>query len=161
MKTSTLGRLFVRNTPTFIGWCVLLFAGLVAWLTSRFEPLGEKIRSWPPSFFPFVLAGFLALLALILLAEGYRKKEGPILGLSFGVDDYLRTLFLLAAMVVFALLQDLLGFLIPSILVVAAMQVILGARKAVPIIVASIAIPGVIYGLFYLVLNVALPEGMW
>jgi hypothetical protein len=161
MKTSTFGRIFARNTSTFIGWCVLVFSGIVAWLTSRFEPLGEKIRSWPPSYFPYVLAGFLALLALILLAEGYRKKEGPILGLSFGVDDYLRTLLLLVAMVVFTLAQDLLGFLVPSVLVVAGMQLILGARKVVPIIISSIAIPGVIYGLFYLVLNVPLPMGMW
>jgi putative tricarboxylic transport membrane protein len=161
MGTTTPGRLFARNTPTVLGWCVLLFSGIVVWLTSGFEPIGEEIRTWPPSFFPFALAAFMALLAVLLLVEGYRKKNGPILGLSFGKNDYLRALLLLAAMVLYTFAQKLLGFLIPSVLLVAAMQLILGGRKVIPILISSISIPGIIYFLFYILLNVPLPEGMW
>ncbi len=159
MKSTALSRIFTKNSATFLGWCVLLFAGFVAWLTSRFDKITEETRSLPPDFFPYALVLMLVVLALVLLFEGFRKKESPILGLSYDKADYRRLLLVIATMAVYTFAQDTLGFLVASILVVVAMQVLLGEKKVLRFVISAIAIPGTIFFLFEIALNVPLPGG--
>jgi putative tricarboxylic transport membrane protein len=161
MKKTTLGRLFARNTATLLGWCAILFAGIVAYLTSRFEPMGERVRSLPPTFFPYLLSGALILLGMLLLMEGYRKKEGPVLGISYGADDIGRAVGLLAVLVVFAWAQSVVGFLPAAVLLMAGMQFILGERRIAPLVIASVCVPVALYLVFYTALKVPLPRGFW
>ncbi len=76
MKSTSIGRIFMKNSATFLGWCVIVFAGLVAFLTSRFDRIGDESRTLSPSFFPYALVGMLVVLAGVSFFQGARKKEG-------------------------------------------------------------------------------------
>jgi len=146
-----------------------LFAGLAllalsAWIAAASwnlpnpaeQPLG-------PSAFPLILAGLLALCAVILAVNGARVVDrGPLLTR----DDWARTpapvlrLLLVPAVVVFYIaVAESLGFLIVAPLVLLALFLTGGVKPAlaVPLALASAL---AMHAIFYLGLGVQLPWGL-
>src|SRR5215216_1713581 len=95
-----------------IGFGLLIFAALVLWSTSQIpvSPLYSKIG---PTIFPYITAGGLALLAVLLIIEAARggwqpeeEKEVPI--------DWRALAFVVAGLIVNVALIVPLGFILAS-----------------------------------------------
>lgn len=109
------------------------------------DPLG-------PQAWPMMLAGMLALLSIYLLVRPEREPnwQKPVV--------LLRQIVLVAGLVVYAMLLDPLGFVASTVLVVAFMALLLGARwwQAG---VTGLASSVLLYLLFNNLLGLPLPTG--
>lgn len=138
---------------------LIAFTGFYAVLIARL-PDRNLPHTLGAAFMPWVLAGALLLLSLLLLVTSLNIKEDPdrqkaklplkelsgILGFVFLVVAYITLLYYL-------------GFVIASIFFMAALIFLSGSRKALEIAFFSVATTVVIYLLFQKFFEVQLPAG--
>lgn len=111
-------------------------------------------------FMPLWVAGVSALLALLLLVEASRRKspgevEWP------DRPGWVRVVSTLAAIIGFAMIVELLGFVVGTGLFI--LVVLLGVlrRPVVPSALATAITVGIIYGVFIAWLSIPLPRGVF
>ena len=111
-------------------------------------------------FMPLWVAGASALLALLLLIEASRRKspgevEWP------DRPGWFRVVSTLAAIMAFAVVVDLLGFVVGTALFI--LVVLLGVlrRRIVPSALAAAITVGIIYSVFVSWLSIPLPKGVF
>lgn len=127
-----------------------------------------------PGLFPAITGGGMLLFGLIMLAQTLLARPGEQLDVSVfeeasadPADDEPETLIdrlynplLLLAILALILLMPYLGFLIASVLFVAAM-VLLGGGRPLQAIIFSVVMTGITYALFVYGLRVPVPAGLW
>ena len=146
-------RLELMTAAIFLALSILIVvntAGLAYW-----EDISPGNR-----FMPLWVAGASALLALLLFLEASRRKspgevEWP------DRPGWIRVVSTLAAIIAFALVVDLLGFLVGTALFI--LVVLLGVlrRPVVPSALAAAITVGVIYSVFIAWLSIPLPKGVF
>ncbi len=141
-----------------IGLVLLAIAGAVVWLAADiqsppFVPVG-------PAFFPRLLAGLLALLAVLLLVRGLHAGRGQ------GGAPRARpapALLVFGPLAGYLLLVPRLGFFTSTFLFVTAMGALLGERRPAAlgraVVVAAVA-TGACYLVFERYLRVLFPRGL-
>ena len=146
---------------TLSGLALLVLALLVALNASGFPEIpGQQIG---PAVFPKVLAGLLAVCALLLIVRGgLTNHSTPWLTLG----EWLRSsthrrnfLLTLGCLLFYVLASELLGFLLCGVLILAVMFGAL-AVKASRILPLACGLTLLIHTLFYLGLRVPLPWGV-
>ncbi len=111
-------------------------------------------------FMPLWVAGAGALLALLLLLEA-RRRQSP------GEVDWpdrtgwFRVVSTLAAIVVFAVLVDVIGFILATALFIIVLLLGVLRRAVVPSVLTSVITVGLIYGVFISWLSIPLPKGVF
>jgi len=114
-----------------------------------------------PGFMPFLAGSLLGLLGLALLLsktqEGSEKKRGEEISLR---KFWEKGVYALIVSFLYILLLEPLGFLIATLLLIFALQKIMGARKwFVPISISFLAV-GVSYLIFIVWLRISFPSGV-
>jgi len=151
----------MKFNDVFAGLTLLVVSALVASASWNLpnpaqQPLG-------PSAFPLILAGFLALCAVILATTGSRAVErGPLLTRADWARSpapVLRLLLVPVVVVFYIAFAETLGFLIVAPFVLLALFLAGGVRPALAIPLALIAAL-VMHSIFYLGLGVQLPWGL-
>lgn len=147
----------MRRANIFTSLILMAFTGFYAVLISRL-PDRNLPHTLGAAFVPWVMAGFLLLLALLLLVSNLKTKSD-----QGTVDLPLKELAGIAGLVVLIFLyieaMDLIGFVMASFLFMAALIYIAGSRKLFEIVFFSIATTLTIYFLFQKFFNVQLPAG--
>ncbi len=118
---------------------------------------GRSLTAIPPSLFPAIVLGAMAILACLLLYS----RRGSLLdeeSRTFDEGALLRIVMLFAVMVFYALTMAPLGFFISSALSMAAVAWIAGNRSILQICAVSIISPIVLYVVSTRGLAVSLPE---
>jgi putative tricarboxylic transport membrane protein len=116
-----------------------------------------------PEFFPRWLAAglFVCSGALLVQALGMRPGESPPAPTLSPLDRGMRRLFAGAGIIVlYALLWEVLGFLIVTPLAVFALMFLLGLRKFPLMISFSLGAALVIFGAFRFLLGIDMPVGI-
>lgn len=134
-------------------------------LSAAFIWLARAITSPPfvpisAAFFPTVLAGILAVLALLLVVRGLRAARGPVGGGRAAIRSALLVFGPLGA---YLLLVPVLGFFSATFLFVLAEGVLLGERRAAAIGRAALVAAGATaacYLVFERYLRVLFPGGL-
>lgn len=118
---------------------------------------GRSLSAIPPSLFPKLVLGGLALLAGALLVTRGRAllQESHI---SVDTRGLVRALLLFAVMVLYALTMARIGFLISTALALAAVSVIAGNRSVPTILALALIAPVSLYIVSTRGLSVSLPE---
>lgn len=151
----------MKFNDVFAGLALLVVSALVASASWNLpnpaqQPLG-------PSAFPLILAGFLALCAVILATTGSRALErGPLFtraGWARSPAPVLRLLLVPVVVVFYIAFAETLGFLIVAPFVLLALFLAGGVRPALAIPLALMAAM-VMHAIFYLGLGVQLPWGL-
>lgn len=149
----------MKQANIVISLCLIAFTGFYAVLITRL-PDRNLPHTLGAAFMPWVLAGALLLLSLLLLFNSLAIKEDPdrqkaklplkelsgILGFVFLIVAYITLLYYL-------------GFVIASIFFMAALIFLSGSRKSLEIVFFSVATTVVIYLLFQKFFEVQLPAG--
>ena len=150
----------MKFNDLFAGFAVLALSGLVAVASWNLPNPSEQPLG--PSAFPLILAGLLALCAVILAANGARATQaGPLIGLADWARNraaVLRLLLVPAAVIFYMLFAEILGFLICAPLILVALF-LAGGTKPSNAIALALAAALVIHSIFYLGLGVQLPWG--
>jgi hypothetical protein len=121
-----------------------------------------SLRSPGPGFLPFLSAVILGTLSIILMVTNSLKKkwEGKLLDLWRGLD-WNRVIFVLLALFLYPILLPIAGYLITTFMLIAFLLCI-GERSKLWIDVASaLAITVISYVIFYTLLDVKFPKGIF
>jgi len=137
----------------------LLVLALAALLEASKLPFGT-LSSPRPGFFPLILAIFLALFSLILLAQEIRETEEEGSALLGGVASWKRIGLAIGALVAFGLLFETLGYLLSTFLFIAFLLQAVERQKWWLVFVVAFLTSLAIYLLFGLLLDTPLPAGI-
>lgn len=138
-------------TDRLFGLAALLLAGLMTWGASVIEesfiqdPLGPKA-------FPWVIAVVLAINGLFMIIKPDDDPEWPTR------QKFLRIIWSVVAMVLYAELLPIVGFVVTTAAVAAFLAWQLGATL-LQAAVGGVVISGGIYVVFHLVLGLSLARG--
>ena len=141
------------------GIFTVVFGIAVYWLTLGFATQGLSPDPLGPTFFPRALGIGFVVLGLILVIAALRQKGGekrtePILS-----RGNLRMLAVIGLCALYYLFMDDIGFILATILFVAAVMVITGERTWWKMGVSALAVSLILYFLFREILKVMLPIG--
>ncbi len=144
------------NHDTGMAVGILAFCAFAYWQISQL-PTGYGDGAIGPSFFPFVMATVITLLALALLGRGivFSRNVVPVPRLAKSIFAHL--LLFLLMLTAYALFYEKLGFFVGSAAVMLLGMLLLGERRplfvvALPCLVIAVAWLG-----FAKLMKVALP----
>ena len=118
---------------------------------------GRSLTAIPPSLFPSLVLGALAILACMLL-YALRKSLLADESKTFEEGAFLRVVLLFAIMIFYALTMSPLGFFISSALSLVGVAWLAGNRSIVQICIVSVVSPIALYIVATRGLAVSLPE---
>lgn len=149
----------MRFSDSAIGTVMIIFAGWVLYYTQRFPTLEEGYPG--PSLFPNVLAVLFIIAGIGMIIQGVRKGQKFFLfEANLDRTGLFNIFFILAIVLIYIFLADLIGFMILApILLLASMKWLKVPWKlSLPL---SVGVTFGIYVLFAKVLLVPLPWGLW
>lgn len=137
---------------------VLLAFGLIALEEARKLRFGS-IAKPGPGFFPVVLAAAFSLVCLVLLVNAIRARDAEaVSGVRLAWPKIVATM---AALFVYALVLELLGFVVATFALLLFFFKALERQRWVTALAGSLATAFVTYLVFKVWLNVQLPAGPW
>lgn len=145
----------IRNRRALLeGLCFLTLALALLWHALHSHAHGIPV-GWElsPSLFPLLIAGFLLVLSLALIREGFHSSAQED-QTAFNWRPVLVTV--LAALAYF-LLMPRLGFVLATACFLAGMMVYLGERRPLLLILLPLCFSAGVYLLFARLLHVMLP----
>ncbi len=122
----------------------------------------DQVVQVGPAFFPRILAVGLGLSSLALIFRAYRHPQAtPSEGTRFSIHDpgIQRAGIALAATIAYCFLLEPFGFIPISIIYLLLLMLLLQEKKYLQMIVTAVAVTGVLYLVFSLLLNITLPMG--
>ena len=149
----------MRLANIIVSITLLVFSGFYAVLISRL-PSRDLPHTLGAAFVPWVLAGLLALLSLMLLVGSIisKSEDTPV---SVPKRDLFGVTGLLLLIVVYVKLMSYLGFIPVSIVFLALLTWVAGSRKPLGILVFSVTATTIVYLLFQNFFSVQLPAGIF
>lgn len=148
---------FVRQCKLYVLECLTgvtgILLGLFVGVYTHGKGWGSRAKSLVnnPGFFPYIVAAGLVLLGIILILKSRttdRKQAADINLLSFALTG---------GWMVYAVVMNLLGFVVSSILVMVFTCLLWGIRSRRTIVLVSVLSPVVIYFLMVQILHVKFP----
>ena len=136
---------------------------LFYFIPSQIEITEEyELKSLSPAFFPEVAAWIITGLSILHMVNLFRsgrtlKSETSALAMA----DEARVLTAMAIAVLYVLAFKYAGFIPASCLGLAAMFWLQGKRRPVPLILLSAGTAVLVYLIFYHLMKVRFPEGLW
>ena len=148
-----------------LGFAVFLFAvGVYVLVTTGGINVPGTGSALGPRFFPYVVGGFLVVIAIALAVEvlrGHRAdpEAGEDVDVTMSTDW--RTLgMIVGVFIVFIVLIQPLGFVLATAILFGGVAWCLGARQPARLAVISLAVAVVVYLGFDRLLGVTLPNGV-
>ena len=143
----------IRNRKDFYSGLIFIFFGFLAVVVARNYPMGSALRMGP-GYFPIILGSALAVLGFMIAARSLWLSRESIEALALRP-----LLFVLGALVAFALLIQPLGLVTATVALVvigslARGEIRLGEVGALSLVLAAIAVSLFVYGL-------GLPLSVW
>jgi putative tricarboxylic transport membrane protein len=148
----------MRRTDV-ISAATLLALALAALLEASKLPYG-RLNSPQPGFFPLILAIFLAIFSLVLLAQSIRGTKEESRGSSREAAIWKRIVLAVGALVVFGVLFESLGYIISTFLFIAFLLSVVEQQKWSLVVVIAFFTSLATYLVFGLLLNSPLPGGI-
>ncbi|MGH8662107.1 MAG: tripartite tricarboxylate transporter TctB family protein [Burkholderiales bacterium] len=147
------------------GWQVATIALLVLFAFFAFESFHLSLRDAlgpGPGFFPFWLGLFGAVLAVILLAQlRLGRLDLGTEALVFDRTGVRNAALVLAGLAVAAALLEVAGFRVSMLLLIPYLLIMLGARNRVAVGICAVAGSFGVFHLFFDLLKVPLPVGIF
>ena len=137
----------------------LLALALAALFEASKLPFG-RLSSPQPGFFPLILAAILAVFSLLLLAQaigGTKEASGVFRG---GSAIWKRIVLAIAALVIFGVLFESLGYIISTFLFIAFLLRAVERQKWSLVVIVALFTSLATYLVFGLLLNTPLPGGI-
>ncbi len=138
----------------------LIFSLVCLYASITYPNLKTDYMQVSASFFPTVVSVIMAAVSLIMLIEAIVKPDIREPLSDTEKKAYLRGILAIADCIFYVAIFKPVGYIISSILALFAMMVIFGNRKWKAMIITSIAMPIVLYLVFYYALQTNLPAGV-
>jgi putative tricarboxylic transport membrane protein len=149
----------VRNRADIIGSVLLIIVGAGVVIESLRLKLGTPLMP-KPGFFPFIGGLLLIGLALVLLVHGLRRRHEPTLQPGEASGTLLRPLILIVSLGIYTAALKYVGYVLPTMILVAVILRVLGVKSWKILTVASLGLSVIAYVLFGRILGIDLPKGV-
>ncbi len=149
----------MRRVNIIVSIWLLAFTGFYAFMIARL-PSRDLPQTLGAAFVPWVLAGLLAILSLILLVSALMSKQNGT-KVVMPRRELLGIPGLLVLIALYVKLMHYAGFFAVSLVFLAALTVVAGSRKPLGIVIFSITTTTVVYLLFQKFFGVQLPAGIF
>jgi len=156
----TVKKIF-KNKEILVGIIFLIGSLYILYEITQFPVTAERYRSLGPDVFPKFMAGTLCFLSIMLLIQGLRKAQTPILTFNLFSTAALRMFSIIAFLVIYMMFVETIGFILWGLIFMALVQVILGERRPGVIVLISVAVIGAVYLVFVIFLKTPLPKGIF
>jgi putative tricarboxylic transport membrane protein len=148
----------MRRTDV-ISAVTLLALALAALLEASKLPFG-RLNSPQPGFFPLILAIFLAIFSLALMAESIREAKEESRSASGESGIWKRIVLAVGALFVFGVLFESLGYILSTFLFIAFLLRAVEQQNWSLVVVVAFFTSLATYLVFALLLNTPLPGGI-
>lgn len=148
------------NMDLIAGILLTAIAALLLIASFTYPKLNRDDLIVGADLFPKVVAAGMLVCALVILIKAIVK---PVYRPPFTKEEkkeYLRTAIVIALCVLYTLVMPKLGFILTSILTLAAVQWVFGNRNILALILVSILFPVILFAAFKYGLGVQLPAGI-
>jgi hypothetical protein len=135
-----------------------LAIGLAVAITSGKYGLGS-LSSPGPGFLPFLTGLIISILALVVFVQQFSKKDREKVKDLWQKKNWLTMLIVLGALVLYALLFKLLGFLLDTFWLIAFLLRVMQPMSWIKVLAGAICAAGASYVIFQLWLKAQLPTG--
>ena len=145
----------MKHPDTLIGVVLLALCVIVFWLTTGFTEVSAMLsQNVPPTFFPRLVVGVIAILSIALIFNGLRTTAN--------VAQRIEPSVLITASIILlaGILVSLLGTLLTLSLVAIAIPFAWGERRLRPIGILAVTLPAAIYLVFSVALGIRFPGGL-
>ncbi len=146
-----------ERTDRYIGIGFIIFGALMFYLSTTW-PMNFSADPAGPAAIPKILCVGLIILGAIVAAGGFgvkAKAEAPFAT----KDELIITGALTIACILYIVILPYIGYLLATPLLLAAILLSIGSRKAKTVILVSVVGTIVLFVLFYSILQVNLPLG--
>jgi hypothetical protein len=148
-----------------IAVCILFFSLFTVFylIPSQIEVTEEyELASLSPAFFPEVSASLIAGLSVLLMISLFRSGGGQREeGTQMTTEDEFRVVVAIGIAAIYVLAFKYMGFIPASILGLGALFWLQGKRRPLRLILLSVGTVLFVYFIFYYVMKVRFPEGLW
>ena len=153
----------MRKYNTILSVILIVVGAAGISISMNFEARGGNVGDPGAAFWPIMLCCGLILCSVILLVQtavAAKRAEGP----EEALIDYRSAgmhcvFFIFVIMIGYAVMLYFFGFIIATLLFVAATMLAMGERRPLWVGLTTVGITGFIYVLFAVVMNVILPKG--
>jgi putative tricarboxylic transport membrane protein len=149
----------MRNRTDIIGSLLLIAIGVGVVIESFRLKLGTPLTP-QPGFFPFIGGSLLIGLSIVLLVQGWLRRGESTRKPREVAGGLRKPAILIASLSVYTAALSYLGYVLPTIILVAAILRVLGVTSWKVLILASLGLSIGAYLLFGRVLGIDLPEGV-
>jgi hypothetical protein len=149
----------MRLANIIVSITLLVFSGFYGVMIYRL-PSRDLPNTLGAAFVPWVLAGLLAGLSLMLLVNTISNKDDKT-PVSLPKRDLFGITGLLVLIALYVKLMSYLGFIPVSIVFLALLTLVAGSRKPLGILIFSVSTTTIVYLLFQKFFNVQLPAGIF
>ena len=149
----------MQNRTDIIGSVLLILIGLGVVIESIRLKLGTPLMP-QPGFFPFIGGALLIGLALVLLVQGLRRRADSTRQPGEAIGTLGKPAILIVGLCVYTATLEPLGYVLPTIVLVAVILRVLGVTSWKVLGLASIGLSVGAYILFGRILGIDLPTGV-
>lgn len=149
----------MRNRTDIIGSVLLILLGAGVVIESIRLKLGTPLMP-QPGFFPFIGGCLLIGLALVLLVQSLRRRDETTRESGDATGTLRKPVILIASLSVYTALIGPLGYVLPTIILVAVVLRVLGVTSWKILTLASLGMSVGAYVLFGRILGIDLPAGV-
>jgi putative tricarboxylic transport membrane protein len=149
----------MQNRADIIGSVLLIIVGAGVVIESFRLKLGTPLMP-QPGFFPFIGGALLVGLAVVLLVRSLRRRDGSGQPPEEITGELRRPFILIVSLCVYTAALKYLGYVLPTMILVAVVLRVLGVKSWKILTVASLGLSVVAYVLFGRVLGIDLPKGV-
>lgn len=116
-----------------------------------------------PAVWPCILAGALALLSVALIIETLLSKdpEGKKSVIDWKSPGMIRVYIMLGIVVGFVVLMNLVGMLLALLVMIPAIEYLMGCRSKVMLVALPVGIVVFVYLFFVVAMKLTLPAPIW
>lgn len=143
----------IKKENTVIGIILLIFSIYYAYLAGQL-PSRNSPNTLGANFMPFIFAGFLAFLSVLLIVEGFVKNCEGASSEKIPRKKAWGIVLFFAILLGYVFAMAYLSYLIFTPIVLAAFLYMGGSRKPLEIILVSVIVTGSVYYLFHVIFNV-------
>ncbi len=149
----------MRNRTDIIGSALLIAIGVGVVIESIRLQLGTPLMP-QPGFFPFLGGSLLIGLSVILLVQGCLRRDRSTQQPRQAVGELRKPVILIASLSVYTAALSSLGYVLPTVILVAVILRVLGVTSWKVLVLASIGLSVGAYLLFGRALGIDLPTGV-
>jgi len=149
----------MRNRTDIIGSVLLIFIGIGVVIESLRLQLGTPLMP-QPGFFPFLGGSLLIGLSIILLIQGWLQRDNSSPQPRKVAGGLRKPVILIVGLSVYTAALSSLGYVLPTIILVAVILRVLGVTAWKVLVLASLGLSVGAYVLFGRILGIDLPTGV-